>query len=42
MIKIKSGMKGSNKGRSRCMKTGDLKKISKSLRRKEDKKSCFF
>lgn len=38
-IKIKSGMGGSNGGASRQMKTEDLKKVSKKLRRKQNKKS---
>ena len=32
-VKIKSGMGGSNGGRSRRMKTENLKKISKKMRR---------
>lgn len=36
--KIKAGMKGSNGGRNRWACTQDLKKVSKGLRRIEDKK----
>lgn len=36
-IKIKSGMKGSNSGRSRTVGTEFLKKISKKLRRDSGK-----
>lgn len=36
--KIKTGMKGSNSGRSRTDGTEFLKKVSKKLRRNQDKK----
>jgi hypothetical protein len=41
-LKIKTGMKGSNGGRSRTMKTEDLKKISKKSRRKESKSETYI
>lgn len=37
-LKIKAGMKGSNCGKGRTMKTGMLKHISKKARRTEAKK----
>ena len=40
MIKLKKGMGGSNKGKSRTEKTEVLKKFSKKARRREGKKIC--
>ena len=40
MIKIKSGMAGSNGGKSRRESTAALKKVSKKLRRKQSKEDC--
>jgi hypothetical protein len=37
-LKIKAGMKGSNCGKGRTMKTGMLKHLSKKARRTEAKK----
>jgi len=39
-IKIKRGMGGSNNGNSRCLRTEELKKRSKKLRRRQAKQAC--